>query len=289
MSYSADISMSDVQETNNTAAVYRRAAEWFDQTVTIPPQARELLEKYSRIPPDRLEQTVINLRNRAWLTWPYPCIGQFRFLKLSLANRDDLYPRLLARLQAGDTILDLGCCLGQDIRKLAFDGAPATSLFGAELKADFIDLGYELFRDRDRANRATFFQADILDQEGPLAEYRWQFDVLNLGMVVHLFSRAEQLALFKHAIKLLKPATPGTAIIGQAWGHLDGVATPAEPGKERFKHNVETFKALVAEIEAETGTRWEVNAELDSEFDAAERPWDDIRTRRLLFEITRVM
>jgi hypothetical protein len=34
---------------------------WFDDTVSIPPQARELLRKYSHIPSQELEETVISL------------------------------------------------------------------------------------------------------------------------------------------------------------------------------------------------------------------------------------
>ena len=57
-----DVSMTDVADTDTTVTVnYERAAQWFDATVTIPPQARELLEKYSQIPTQELEQTVLNL------------------------------------------------------------------------------------------------------------------------------------------------------------------------------------------------------------------------------------
>jgi SAM-dependent methyltransferase len=198
-------------------------------------------------------------------------------LELNLSQREDLYPRLLARLRAGDTFLDVGCCLGQDIRKLVFDGVPGENLTGAELNQGFLDLGYELFCDADTL-QATFLNANILEEGGILlGGYRGKFDVVQLGMILHLFSWEEQVKVFEHTIKLLKPDKPGTSIIGQATGHLDGISSLGWT-KDSFKHNVESFKHLVAEVESTTGTRWEVKAELDtglSIFDG-KRTWDNL-------------
>lgn len=113
--------------------------------------------------------------------WPYPCLGQFRFLELNLANRTDLYPRLLAGLRTGSQkFLDVGCCLGQDIRKLVYDGVPGECLVGLELEAGFIDLGYELFRDRDTL-KARFISGSIISDgqealkalEGQFSAFSW--------------------------------------------------------------------------------------------------------------------
>jgi SAM-dependent methyltransferase len=208
-------------------------------------------------------------------------------LELNLAARGDLYQVLLARLKAGGRFLDVGCCLGQDIRKLAFDGAPGEHLVGAELSEGFIELGYELFRDREKLG-ATLLAANILDEEGPLQELKHTFDVVQLGMILHLFSWDEQVVVFKHAIGLLKDAK-GSLIIGQATGHLDGALTPGWRGNT-FKHNVETFKKLIDQISLETGTRWEAQAELDtglSIFDG-KRTWDSPQTRRLVFKVEKL-
>ncbi|KAH8899965.1 hypothetical protein GQ53DRAFT_205443 [Thozetella sp. PMI_491] len=263
--------------------------KWFDKDVNVPPQARDLLENYSHVSSEEVEKTVIELRDKAWEVWPYPCIGQFRFLELNLAGRTGLYERLVARLKAGDTFLDVGCCLGQDIRKLAYDGVPGDNLAGAELNGGFIDLGYELFRDKETLS-ARFIVANILEEDGPLREYHGQFDVVQLGMILHLFSWEEQVQAFAHAAKLLKADKPGTSVIGQATGHLDGIKTGTWQ-KQTFKHNGETFKKLIEEVSAKTGIQWEVRqAQLDtglSIFDG-KRTWDDPKTRRLLFEIQRV-
>jgi hypothetical protein len=49
--------------------------------------------------------------------YPYPCIGGFHFLKFGLASNPN-YQSVLDRVKQGQTLLDLGCCVGQELRKL---------------------------------------------------------------------------------------------------------------------------------------------------------------------------
>ncbi len=46
-------------------------------------------------------------------------------------------------------LLDVGCCFGQDLRKLVVDGVPSERLVGLEPESKFLDLGFELFADRE--------------------------------------------------------------------------------------------------------------------------------------------
>lgn len=229
-------------------------------------------------------------------------------LNLSARPKGDLYARLLSTLKAapappGPLFLDVGACLGQDVRKLIHDGAPASSVAGAELSATFIRLGYELFR--DSPEDVVMVQADILaslgreaeGEEGaaasPLAQFRGRLRVVQLGMILHLFTWEEQLIAFENAIALLRDE-PGVLIIGQATGNLDGVVTQTltvgGANKGTCKHNVESFKRLIKDVEARTGTQWAVQAELDEGLSVhdGKRTWDDPKTRRLLFELERV-
>jgi len=111
-------------------------------------------------------------RSRAFAIYPYPCIGQHRFLNLSL-SRHPLYPKILSRLRGDsqppshpaprpETFLDLGCCLAQDLRKLVADGAPSQHLYGLDIEERFIDLSYDLFRDHATL-RSRFVVADLLN------------------------------------------------------------------------------------------------------------------------------
>lgn len=51
------------------------------------------------------------------LQFPYPCIGAFRFLDMSIPKQP-IYPEILERLKAGQKLLDVGCALGQELRRL---------------------------------------------------------------------------------------------------------------------------------------------------------------------------
>lgn len=191
--------------------------------------------------------------------------------------------------------LDIGTCLGQDIRALIHAGAPPSTVAGAELSGAFIELGYELFRDRPETVRVV--RADVLAPleavGNPLAEWRGQLRVVQLGMILHLFSWEESIVAFVNTIELLRDEK-GVLVIGQASGNVDGVETmtlsPGGGDKRTWKHNVQSFRRLVRDVEARTGTRWDVKAGLDGALSVndGKRTWDDPRTCRLLFEIERV-
>ncbi|KAH6645005.1 hypothetical protein BKA67DRAFT_696761 [Truncatella angustata] len=264
---------------------------WFAKTEpVIQPAARDLLENYSGIPAEKIVEHVLAIRDQAWEVNAYPCIGQFRFLDLSMM-RLDIYPRILEKLKAGGKLLDLGCCLAQDIRKLVVDGVPAENLYGAEYEAPFVDVGYDLFKDRETLG-AHFFQADSLDDdpETQLNRLKASIDVIHLGMVLHVFSREDQLITLSRCVEILKPE-PGALIVGQAVGHAEGKASPAHEGVISFKHSDTTFKQLIREVEGATGAKFRVKADLDQGLGVGDgkRRWDlDDKTRRLTFVLERV-
>lgn len=261
---------------------------WYDEKLILSWPARQLLERYSGYAPEEVEKAVVELRDRAWSIYPYPCIGQFDFLDFQLSQRNDIYPALLARLKGGAKLLDIGCCLGHDIRKLIFDGVPSGNLVGAELNQGYIDAGRELFRDQDKTE-ARFIQANVLDNDGPLKELEGQFDVVSFGMFLHLFTWDEQVAVFERGIKSLKAGELGTTIIGNACGATEGVIINFI-GKDVPMHSVETFAKLIKDVEAKTGTKWDLKSDLDtgiSVFDG-KRHWADPRMRRITFELTRL-
>lgn len=272
------------------------AQKWFEESTTVDGDFRALLENYSQIPSADVVQHVVDTRNRAWEVHPYPCLGQFRFLELNLSKRG-LYKSLVEELTATFSpgrFLDIGCCLGQDLRKLIYDGVPPERVAGAELNGAFVDLGYDLFKDKGRlAGKAPIVSASILvdpsSPASPLNSLVGTFSSVQLGMLLHLFTWEEQLAAFRHTLTLLR-GQPGDRIFGQATGNLDGTPTASVGQRATFKHNVETFTRLIAKFSASTSTTWRVvTAELDnglSVFDG-KRTWDDPRTRRLVFEIVR--
>jgi hypothetical protein len=66
----------------------------------------------------------------------------------------------MERLKAGETLLEIGSFIGQDMRRLVVDGAPSDKLIAVDI-VNFWDLGYEMFRDRDKFE-AHFIEADLI-------------------------------------------------------------------------------------------------------------------------------
>jgi 2-polyprenyl-3-methyl-5-hydroxy-6-metoxy-1,4-benzoquinol methylase len=195
------------------------------------------------------------------------------------------YATVVRRLKQGAKYLDIGCCLGQDIRKLVMDGAPPENLYGAELHAPFIDISYELFRDRGLA--ATFMEANALDISGdsPLSKLKGEVDFIHLGMVLHVFGRENQRALIENCVSLLKPER-GSMVLGTAVGDVEGHQAPAG----HFLHSDETFKAMLVDITKRTGVNFDCRASLDDGLAILEGKGKSNvdRARRLIFEVERL-
>ncbi|MCJ1391923.1 hypothetical protein MMC18_004790 [Xylographa bjoerkii] len=296
--------MSDIKEPESTA--YRvgdrnKDVPWYSEELEgVGPAAREVLEKYSKIPPEQVVPHVLEIRDRAWQIWPYPCIGQFRFLDLSIGLQP-LYPQILSRLKSprSATLLDLGCCFGQDIRKLVHDGAPATSLYGAELRGGFLDMGYELFRDRETL-ASKFIEADVFaEADGDtLAELDGKVDVVYTASFLHLFGWEEQVKVGKRIVRLLK-AEKGVVVFGRQVGTLEPreYQRKTEEGGSVYRHDGGSFKRMWEQIGKETGTEWRVEVQMDEvagwgrgrdKIDKGWKKWNDDNTRRLRFEVERM-
>lgn len=189
---------------------------------------------------------------------------------------------MLDSLKQGAKYLDIGCCLGQDLRKLVADGAPPENLYGAELWAPFIDLSYELFKDQDLSSR--LFQADALDLSdgSPLAALKGQMDFIHLGMILHVFNLEKQQVFLENCVSLLKPI-PGCLIVGTAVGDVEG--TPATA--QNFMHSDNTFRDMWSSIGKRTGFNFSCRVSLDNglAIPTASQKYGSDRARRLVFEV----
>ena len=185
------------------------------------------------------------------------------------------------------TLLDIGCCFAQDIRKLVSDGAVAENLHACDLEYGFIDLGYELFADRDTL-KSHFFAADIFDENGRLSESEGMFDFIHVGSFLHLFTQEDQIRACKRIVKLLKPQD-GSTVFGRQVGNVKATAIPNFlQGGTMWQHDPRTFEHMWQIVGEETGTRWSVRAELDSEEGMSQLHWSGEGCRRLKFEATRL-
>ncbi|KAL5119572.1 hypothetical protein ACEQ8H_002418 [Pleosporales sp. CAS-2024a] len=262
---------------------------WFKKDIVeIKPPAREIFEKYSHIAPAEVELHIKTVRNEAFKIFPYPCVGNWGFLNLSVMN-SPIYDDVLQRIKNGQQYLDIGCCMGQDIRKLIVDGAPQENLYGSDLKQDFWDIGYDMFCDKTTL-RIKFIQADVFDAESGLREYDGKIDIVHAASFFHLFDWDDQVKAIKRVIGLLQ-ARPGSVVFGRQGGMAKaGVFTHVQDGKTIFWHNPESWAKIWKQAGDETSTEWQVQSSLGEE-DLTKRANTVIMpssTRFLTFTIHRV-
>ncbi|KAF8856460.1 hypothetical protein BDZ45DRAFT_715343 [Acephala macrosclerotiorum] len=217
--------------------------------------ARELLEKYSKIPADEVESHVYSVR-----------------------------------LKKGDqNFLDLGCCFGQELRKLASDGVPSEHLYGTDLRPEFFDLGYKLFRDKDLL-KSRFIAADIFDPKSELHELDGKIDIIYAGSFLHLFDYKGQFNACKAIVKLLSEKKD-SLLVGRQVGNLTAGERVhrTNKGQSMFRHNAGSFKKMWEDVGKETGTKWsvDVNEHLVEPGVRERRNWGEPELQRIGFAVFR--
>lgn len=165
------------------------------------------------------------------------------------------------------------------------DGAASERLYGCDLEHGFIDLGYELFADRNTL-KTHFFTADILSSNSPLTKMEGKFDFIHIGSFLHLFTLSSQTLACTRMAKLLKPQ-PGSTVFGRQMGNVEALSVEIQ-GKTLWQHDPRSFEEMWKKVGDETGTQWKVVAELDEGEGMDETHWSSKGCRRLKFEVTRL-
>ncbi|KAL4744989.1 hypothetical protein BDW72DRAFT_199075 [Aspergillus terricola var. indicus] len=252
---------------NEKVAKADRNVAWYQAALNkVPDIAREIFRDYSGIPEDQITAHVHHVRDQAWDILPFPCIGLFRFLDFP-AYLQPVYPEVLSRIRSGETFLDLGCCFGQDIRKLVHDGVPGENLIGVDTEPRFLELGYQLFKDKDSL-KAHFLTGDVLAEDF-LAEWRGKIDIIFLGSFLHLFSFEQQTAIVKQLTRLLRGKS--SLVFGRhlATTGRGGTLKENACGWSLYHHSKETIQQL---WETDASGKWEVTSEL---IPYASESWDN--------------
>ncbi|KAF7916440.1 uncharacterized protein EAE98_010739 [Botrytis deweyae] len=193
------------------------------------PETRQLLEKYSHIPPEEQSKHVHEIRDQAWDIRAYPCTGVGAWLVPQIC-RNPVYPEILKRVQAGEVLMDVGCFLRHDLRRLVYDGAPSDKIYAVDIVSHW-----------------EFIEADILSESKVLAPLRGQVDIIAVTQLIR-FTKG-----------------PGSMILGNRIGNpkaqevtLKSLVVPM------WRHNPESFAKLWDQVGQETGTRWETRARMRS-------------------------
>ncbi|GAB1194174.1 hypothetical protein APSETT444_003415 [Aspergillus pseudonomiae] len=242
----------------------------------IGPDAKELLEVYSGICPTEVNHQVAKVTKQGCEITNYPCFRLVTFLDLEL-SQSPAYARIVNRIKQGALFIDLGCGLGQDIRRLAYDGAPPENLVGLDLRKEVVELGYDLFKDGDTL-KARFIVQDLLQDTPLFREMIGNIEIINSGLFMHLWNWAGQVRIGRRMVELL--THQGGLVTGVHFGGQDsGIKT--EDWIERFFHNEMSFRQMWIEIEGLTGARCSLalRAQEDSRYIMSDQPtfrlqWD---------------
>ena len=167
--------------------------EWLAEPPTVGEWARKFYREYVGIADEEeLKEHLIEVRALAWKVYKYRCVASFLFVNYNLGESYgwEWYDGIIQRVKRGDKFVDLACAFGHSARNLVYDGAPQENVISGDLRQEFWELGYQLFRDREKFH-AVFHQGDIFDSNY-LQEYNGQIDILHTSSFFHLFEFEDQ-------------------------------------------------------------------------------------------------
>lgn len=185
-------------------------------------------------------------------------MGQGLFLEPT-TSQHALYPEILHRLKSNnERFLDLGCAFGQDIRRLVVDGVDSANCYGSDLLPNFIDLGYELFQDKEKL-QTKFFAGDIFDEDSTLSELNSTIDIISANAFFHLFNWDMQKKASLRVVKLLKPRKD-SLLVGRQLGNTN----PGEQSRwtnegTAYRHDIKSLQRFWDEVGEEVGAEFRVD------------------------------
>ncbi|KAJ7267478.1 hypothetical protein C8J57DRAFT_366825 [Mycena rebaudengoi] len=217
---------------------------------------------------DGLKEHLLDVQRRAYKLHGFPCIRAFSFAMTKIADRP-AYQRVLGlgRQREDAILLDLGCCLGTDVRKAASDGFPVQNIIANDLFADYWQYGHELFKSTPASFPATFLAGDVfdngfiqpaepwlsappsgrpsLDTLTSLTPLNGHVSAIHAAYLFHIFDKSTQLALARTLAGLLSPL-PGSVIFGAHIGeeHEGYVHQPQLSSGKMFCHCPESWTRL---------------------------------------------
>lgn len=231
-------------------------------------------------------------RDQAWNIRSYPCTGLGVWL-IPFISCSPAYPDILQRLRddSNARLIDIGCFLGSDLRRLAFDGARTENMYGIDIVSHW-DVGFNLYRDKN-SFKAHFIEANMLsvDENPALRELKGTADIVSVSAVLHQWDWRNQVEGAKRVALFTKG--PGSLVVGYQIGNVEGKELINKTLKlPQYRHNPESFAKMWDQVGAETGTEWTTNARLlnweQMGWDPKDNEWMEPGDRALDFVVTRV-
>ncbi|KAK2763739.1 hypothetical protein FQN54_009355 [Arachnomyces sp. PD_36] len=195
----------------------------------------------------------------------YTCITEYIFAEPRI-DRHFCYERILSDAQnqgSPKKFVDVGCCVGSDIRKLIYDGFPAhvgesahglSAVTGLDIErrqysnpllqrhlidffgAEFFSIGLAMYNQSSENIPVRFVEANLLDPNFTTRHdnLRGQFDYVHSANVVHLFDYEGQMTFLRNLAFLAKPG-------GLLWGRQVGEAEDSPTRSLRIEGKGDRF------------------------------------------------
>ncbi|EZF78364.1 hypothetical protein H105_00617 [Trichophyton soudanense CBS 452.61] len=183
-------------------------------------RANETFELQKQFSQEKNESSGAILQRIARIA-PHTCIRESIFAESRIDNHF-AYENILGSRNPTDQLVDVGCCMGTDIRKLILDGYRSDCILGLDIEKRFFDLGNMLYNKAQQCFK--FRHADMLDINfaDKYSDLEKKFQFIHTANVLHLFSVKEQDIFFRNLIYLAKPG-------GIIWGRQVGLAANNHP------------------------------------------------------------
>lgn len=205
-------------------------------------ESKEFFKAYANISEEALLLKINEIYSKALNIHSYRCLRTLKFLAPRIVNNPFYEKIVLAGKE--QTILDIGCALGTDLRKMYLDGSKRQKLYGLDLENGFIELGYELFNDKE-ATTIHFLTGNILEKETVETLQKDEtWDIIYSSSVIHLLEKTEIIILLQHVYDLLPN---GGIFFGQTTGLKEPQERLEKSGRRRYLHSK---NSLLKEFEA---------------------------------------
>jgi len=174
------------------------------------PATLQLFEQYCGIKErEVLKERATRIQAAAVKVFPYRCIQEYRFMHPRCMG----HPSYDYLKQHGDQytprrVLDIGCCMGTDVRQMLTDKivdlSKGDTITGVDIASQYFTLGYDLFGGDKEKVEKHFVTCDILSDEGckKLVKDHGPFNVVYCGSVYHLLLRDQTERLTAAAFQL---------------------------------------------------------------------------------------
>lgn len=145
-------------------------------------------------------------------------------------------------------------------------GISSSQIYGFDLEQSFIEMGYDLFQDRDKLH-AHFVSGDVLAEPGTagsgnLDMLSEKMDIVFASSFLHFWDWDDMLLAAIRLVSFIKNKT-GSTVVGRQMGSLKAgsYSIPNVEGRV-YCHDVESMKTLWDQIGVRTESKWRVDAGL---------------------------